>query len=67
MARALADIEKEICALTSGDRQQLLKGLLKEKSWLTEVQRRSRELGEGMIKAVPAHEVFDRLRADLRK
>jgi hypothetical protein len=39
----------------------------RETSWLTEVQRRSRTLGEGMIQAAPAHEVFKRLRADLSK
>lgn len=77
MPRALAEIEKEIRALASADREQLLRALLEEldgppeakveRAWLAEVQRRSRELDESAVEAVPAKEVFERLRADLRK
>jgi putative addiction module component (TIGR02574 family) len=77
MARALADIEKEIRALASGEQEQLLRALLEElvgppdadleRAWLAEVQRRSRELDEGTIKAAPDHEVFARLRSDLKR
>ena len=77
MARALADIEKEIRALASGEQEQLLRALLEEldglpdgdveQAWLAEVQRRSRELDEGIVQAIPADDVFARLRADLKK
>jgi putative addiction module component (TIGR02574 family) len=77
MARSLADIEKEIRALASGDQEHLLSALLEEldgppdaeveRAWLAEVQRRSRELDEGTVRAAPADEVFARLRAYLRK
>ena len=77
MTRTLADIEKEIRALASGDQNQLLRALLEEldgppvadveKAWLDEVQHRSGELSERTIEVVPAQEVFARLRADLKK
>ena len=77
MARALADIEKEIRALASSDQEQLLRALIEEldgppdadveRAWLAEMQRRSRELDEGANQTVPAHKVFARLRSDLRK
>jgi putative addiction module component (TIGR02574 family) len=77
MARALAEIEKEIRALASADQEQLLRALIEEldgppdadveKAWLAEVQRRSLELDEGTIKAAPSHEVFARLRSDLKR
>jgi putative addiction module component (TIGR02574 family) len=75
MARAIADIEKDIRALTSDERRELLRTLISEldapadqnveKAWLVEVQRRYRELVEGTVKAVPGHLVFKRLRSRL--
>jgi Arc/MetJ-type ribon-helix-helix transcriptional regulator len=38
-----------------------------EQAWLEEVQRRSRELDEGIVKTIPADEVFDRLRKERRR
>ena len=77
MARALADIEKEIRELASGEQVQLLRALLEEldgpadadveRAWLAEVQRRSRELDEGKIQTVPGDEVFARLRSDRKR
>ena len=73
MARAIADIEKDIRALTTEERRELLRALISEldapadqnveKAWLVEVQRRYRELVEGTVKAVPGHLVFKRLRS----
>lgn len=37
-----------------------------EAAWLEEVQRRSRELDEDSVKAIPAEEVFARLRERLK-
>ena len=75
MARAIADIEKDIRALTPDERRELLRTLISEldappdrnveKAWLAEVQRRYRELVEGKVKAVPGHLVFKRLRSRL--
>lgn len=77
MARAVAEIEKEIRALSPGEQGQLLRALLEEldgppdadveQAWLDEVQRRSRELDEGTVKPIPSDEVFAKLRADLKQ
>jgi putative addiction module component (TIGR02574 family) len=75
MARALADIEREIRLLPDTDKERLLRTLLDEldgptdpnveKAWLDEIQRRSRELDEGAVESVPAEAVFTTLRARL--
>ena len=77
MARAIAEIEKEIRALTQVDQERLLKALLEElegppdadveQAWREEVQRRSREIDEGTVELIPADEVFARARADLER
>jgi hypothetical protein len=75
MARAIADIEKDIRALSADEKRQLLRSLLRdldgpadadvEKAWLVESQRRYRELVDGSVKGVPGHLVFERLRSRL--
>ena len=75
MARAVADIEKDIRALTAEEKLQLLRSLISEldgpaeanveKAWLAESQRRYRELVDGSVKAVPGRLVFERLRSRL--
>ncbi|MEO8467878.1 MAG: addiction module protein [Gammaproteobacteria bacterium] len=75
MARAIADIEKDIRALTSDEKAELLRALIAEldgpadvnaeKAWLAEAQRRYREFVDGKVKAVPGRLVFERLRARL--
>jgi putative addiction module component (TIGR02574 family) len=76
MARAIAEIEDEIRRLPAKAQERLLHVLLEEldgppdpdveAAWLDEVQRRSRELDEGPVKAVPAKEVFAKLRERLK-
>ena len=75
MARAIADIERDIRALSPEERRQLLRALISdldappdknvEKAWLAEVQRRYRDLVEGAVATVPGHLVFKRLRSRL--
>ena len=75
MARAIADIEKDIRALSADEKRELLRSLLRdldapadadvEKAWLVESQRRYRELVDGSVKGVPGHLVFERLRSRL--
>jgi hypothetical protein len=36
-----------------------------EQAWLDEIQRRSRELDNGLVAAIPADEVFAKLRGKL--
>jgi putative addiction module component (TIGR02574 family) len=77
MGRAISEIEKEIRELATGDQERLLRALLEEldgppdsdveQAWHDEVQRRSRELDEGTVEAIPSGEVFARLRADLKR
>ena len=75
MARAIADIEKDIRALSVDEKLELLRSLLRdldgpadadvEKAWLVESQRRYRELVDGSVKGIPGRLVFERLRSRL--
>jgi putative addiction module component (TIGR02574 family) len=77
MARAVSEIEKEIRNLARPEQEQLLRALLEEldgpadpdaeQVWLDEVQRRSAEFDAGLIKAIPAEEVFARVRSRLKQ
>jgi putative addiction module component (TIGR02574 family) len=77
MGRAISEIEKEVRGLATDDQERLLRALLEEldgppdsdteQAWHDEVQRRSRELDDGVVKAIPADEVFTRARADLKR
>jgi len=76
MARAIVEIEEEIRSLAPREQERLLRVLLEEldgppdpdaeAAWLDEVQRRSRELDEGLVKAIPAEEVFAKLHEHLK-
>lgn len=75
MARAMADIQKEIQALSAEEKTELLRTLVAEldapadtnveKAWLDAAQRRYRELVEAKVQGVPGQLVFERLRARL--
>lgn len=75
MARAIAEIEKDIRALSLDEKRELLRTLIAEldtpadpgveKAWLEASQRRYRELLEGTVQGVPGPLVFERLRARL--
>ena len=75
MARTISDIESEMRNLDRSDKERLLRALLEEldgpsdpdadKQWLDEVQRRSAEFDAGLVKTIPAEEVFRRVRARL--
>ena len=77
MARAILDIEREIRTLQRPDQERLLRALLEEldgpadpdadRVWLEEVQRRSAEFDAGLVKTIPAEEVFERVRARLKQ
>ena len=75
MAKAVKDIERDIRALSSEERAELMRSLIAEldapadanveRAWLETSQRRYRELVEGKVKGVPGPLVFDRLRQRL--
>lgn len=77
MAKEVKDIEREIRALNSEERVELMRSLIAEldapadenveRAWLETSQRRyrARELVEGKVKGVPGPLVFDRLRKRL--
>ena len=77
MARAISEIEKEIRSLARPEQEQLLRALLEEldgpadpdaeRAWLDEVQRRSADFDAGLVKPIPAEEVFDRVRSRLNR
>jgi hypothetical protein len=75
MARAIADIQKEIQSLSNEEKGELLRTLVAEldapadpnveKLWLEAAQRRYRELVEGKVRGIPGRLVFERLRSRL--
>jgi putative addiction module component (TIGR02574 family) len=77
MASDVAQIEAKIRSLSFEDKTELLRALIGEldgpadtnveQAWLVEAQRRHREIAEGKVQPVPAQQVFDRLRARLKK
>lgn len=77
MAKAISDIEKEIRSLGRSEQERLLRALLEEldgppdldaeQIWLDEVQRRSAEFDAGLVKTIPAGEVFERVRSRLKQ
>ena len=77
MARAVSIIQQEIRALSTSDKAQLLCVLLEEldgptdpsvdAAWAAEVQRRSREIDDGVVQCVPADEVFRKIDTLVKK
>jgi hypothetical protein len=77
MARSLTILQDEIRALSTADKEALLRGLWEEldgpadpnvdAAWLVEAQHRDRELDEGSVESVPAADVFKRLESSLQK
>ena len=71
MARAIADIRKDIESLNDEERGDLIRSLIAEidapadpnveKAWLETAHRRYNELILGKVRAVPGHLVFERL------
>jgi putative addiction module component (TIGR02574 family) len=77
MARSLEEIRQEIRALSTSDKEELLRSLWEEldgppdpdveAAWIEEVRRRDLELERGEVESIPAEEVFQRLRSTLKK
>lgn len=77
MASPVEKIQEEIRALSVSDKEELLRSLWEEldgpadahvdRAWLEEAVRRDLELDQGLVAAVPAEEVFQRLRSMLKK
>ena len=77
MSTDVAQIEAKIRSLSFEDKTELLRALIGEldgptdtdveQTWLVEAQRRHREIAEGKVQPVPAQQVFDHLRARLKK
>ncbi len=77
MSTDVAQIEAKIRSLSFEDKTELLRALIGEldgpadtdveQAWLVEAQRRHREIAEGKVQPVPAQQVFDHLRARLKK
>jgi putative addiction module component (TIGR02574 family) len=77
MARSLQQIQEEIRELSTSDKETLLRALWEDldgpadpgvdAAWLDEAKRRDAELDAGSVESVPASDVFERLRASLKK
>ena len=75
MARTIEQIEDDIRSLDASERDRLMRDLVADLdgndendiggAWLTEAQHRHEELRSGAVEAVPAEEVFRRVRARL--
>jgi hypothetical protein len=77
MAQSLAEIEGDALELSEEERARLAVRLLAsleeeaespeeiEKLWLVEAEQRFQELRDGVVRGIPAREVFARLRAKL--
>jgi len=76
MARALADIEEDIVALSDKERAELLGKLIagldagaeagSEAAWLKESERRLDEIEDGTARTFPADDVVKEARARLK-
>jgi putative addiction module component (TIGR02574 family) len=76
MARALADIERDISALSQKERTELLRKLIddldapgdpnSESAWLKESERRLDEIVSGTAQTFPADEVIEDARKLLK-
>jgi putative addiction module component (TIGR02574 family) len=74
MPQSLPEIEKSALQLSAEDRARLAVRLLSsleestespeeiEKLWIAEAERRYQQLRDGVVKGIPAKEVFDELR-----
>lgn len=77
MSTNVAEIEAKIRSLSLEDKAELIRSLIAELdgpagadvegAWLVEAQRRHREIVEGKVKPIPAQQVFQNLRAHLKK
>lgn len=77
MATALKEIEARIRSLKPEEKTELLRSLVAEldgppdsgveQAWLEVAKRRYQELLEGKVEAVPGDEVFERVRARLKR
>ncbi len=77
MARALAEIERDIQALSDEQRLALLRTLIAEldgpadagvdEAWLAEAERRDREIESGAVESIPAEDVFREAHQLLRR
>ncbi|MDP3090170.1 MAG: addiction module protein [Nitrospira sp.] len=77
MSSNVAEVKAMIRSLSFEDKTELLRVLIGEldgptdtdveQAWLREAQRRHREIAEGKVQLVPVQQVFDHLRARLKK
>lgn len=77
MSKPISEIESEVRGLNRPEQERLLHTLLEildgpadadaDRAWLDEVQRRSGEFDAGLIRTSAAEEVFDRVRARLKR
>lgn len=77
MAKNLKELKREIEALDTPEKAEILRQLIADldadedenvaEAWLHEAQRRCKEIDDGVVEAVPAEEVFNRVYARLSK
>jgi len=77
MAEDVAEIEAKIRALSHEEKTELIRSLIAdldgpedagvEQAWLEEAERRHRELLDGKVQGVPGEQVFENLRARLKR
>ena len=76
MARAIADIERDVAELSAAERVKLLRSLIAdldapaednvEDAWVQEAQRRFAEIDAGTAETIPGQQVLDEARSRLK-
>jgi len=73
----VAEIEAKIRSLSAEEKTELIRALIAdldgpeedgvEQAWLEEAERRHRELLDGKVQGIPGEQVFENLRARLKR
>jgi len=77
MSDDVAEIEAKIRSLSAEEKTELIRALIAdldgpeedgvEQAWLEEAERRHRELLDGKVQGIPGEQVFENLRARLKR
>jgi putative addiction module component (TIGR02574 family) len=77
MSDEVAEIEAKIRSLSTEEKAELIRALIAdldgpeedgvEQAWLEEVERRHREMLDGIVQGIPGEQVFENLRSRLKR
>ena len=77
MASVIKELEAKIRSLNPAEKSELLRSLIAdldgsigtvvEDAWIAEAKRRYREIADGSAQTIPADDVFEKVRSQLKK